>query len=303
MRDGSVTNTHLAIEAFLASRKSLRKRTYDTYLNHIGKFREYIIEQKLINAPITAVTASVVELFLLQLIRDGKSARTHNNYLNSISTLFDYFKRKEIIAVNPCERIEPIKTSNGKNIAYLPHQQKELLDYSKKHHPQLYLVSQFMYYTLARTNELASMRVGDIDLANKKIYLRSEDSKNREQRHITIPPQLYKIIQQSGIMDAPAQHYIFSGLQFTPGTRRADTKRIGQFYRERILNKLKYPSGYTLYSWKHTGVISAYRAGLSRAAIRMQTGHKSSQSFEAYLFSLGLFENTEVLNNYPSLPE
>jgi hypothetical protein len=58
-----------------------------------------------------------------------------------------------------------------------------------------------------------------------------------------------------------------------------------------------------MYSWKHTGVVSLYRNNVTRASIRMQAGFLDDKSFEAYLKSLGLFENEQIMNQYPSLPD
>lgn len=302
---GNIISTQLALDAFLQSRKKRRSRTYSTYESHLKIFSEWLKSHRLLEAPLPAINTEVVDKFLNHVVSSGKSSRTHNNYHNSISAFFNYFikrRRHPIIKDNPCIYIEKLKTRNGTHIAYTAAQQKEILDYCSQHQPNYWVASNFMFYLLARSNEISLMKIGDIDIQNNKIYLRSEDSKNWDERWITIPTQLHHIIIQKKLLSHPASYFIFSNDGLNPGPKKADTRRMGSYFRQRVLDKLKYIKGYTFYSWKHTGVIAAYRAGISPAAIRRQTGHRSWVSFEKYLYSLGLFENTEVLKNYPSLP-
>lgn len=305
INEGLGINTHLAIDAFLQSREKRRQRTYNTYESHLNLFSSWLEKKKLLSAPLVAIKTEIIELFLNQLLTEGKSSRTHNNYLNSIGAFFNFYlkkRRNPLIRENPCVYIEKLKTRNGTHIAYTLKQQREILKYCQEKQHNYWLASNFMYYLLARTNEISLMKIADIDLTNKKIYLRSEDSKNWDERWITIPNQFLQILLSEKLLSHPAEYYVFSNQYLNPGPVKMDTRRMGSYYRERVLAKLKYAKGYTFYSWKHTGVIAAYRAGISPAAIRRQTGHRSWVSFEKYLNSLGLFENTEVLNNYPTLP-
>jgi integrase len=302
IRSGNVIRAGVAIDAFLQAKKKKRERTYQTYKSHIDKFTEYLRGKKLLEAPLSLITTEVVVLFLND---QEVSPRTYNNYLTSIYSFFSYFiknRKVAMLADNPCKYIEKETTSPGKNIAYVEEQQKKILNYCKQKHHNYWVVCNFMYYTLARTNEMTKLRIQDIDLKHNKIFLRSQDSKNNEDRWITIPTQLRKIIEEEGWAELPPNYYLFGNPGIKPGLDYFHTRKLGYYFRYRILDKLDYDKKYTLYSWKHTGVIAAYRAGIPPADIRRQTGHKSWNSFEKYLFSLGLFENTTVLNNYPTLP-
>jgi len=308
VREGNIISSRVAIAIFIQSRKNkkMEARTIDTYISRLGVYERWLTGIKLIDAPMTMVTTEIVESFLQTIINDGKSTRTYNNYLTDISAFYNYFikKRKvKIIPENPAVFIEKLTTHAVKHKAYLPSQQTELMAYAKENQRRLWLISQFMYYTMARTNELASLKVSSIDIRAQKIYLKASDSKNHDSRWITIPTQLMKYILHEKILSSPGNYYIFSNNNFECGPERAITRRLGSYYRERVLNKLKYATGYTLYSWKHTAIVEAYRSGISPASIRAQTGHRSWTSFEKYLRSLGLFENTEVKNNYPTIPE
>ncbi len=105
----------------------------------------------------------------------------------------------------------------------------------KQKESSLLFLCQFMYYTLLRTNEIASLKVKNIgQYAKDKIYLTSEFSKNRVERHIVITEQLNKLIEDLGIREYDPEFYIFSK-GFVPGRQHYDSKRFGQRFRENIL--------------------------------------------------------------------
>ena len=71
--------------------------------------------------------------------------------------------------------------------------------------------------------------------------------------------------------------------------------------RDNVLKPLDFSTQHTLYSWKHSGVVSLYMSGATKYSIQMQIGHINTDSFDTYLKSLGLFENLEIKNAYPEL--
>jgi len=59
-------------------------------------------------------------------------------------------------------------------------------------------------------------------------------------------------------------------------------------------------SDYTLYSWKHSGVVAAYNAGVDIKTIQSQCRHQSLEQTDIYLKSLGLGIN-KAINKIPGL--
>lgn len=57
----------------------------------------------------------------------------------------------------------------------------------------------------------------------------------------------------------------------------------------------------TLYSWKHSGVVRAYKAGVDLKAIQMQCRHHSIEQTDTYLKSLGFQENTAFKFGMPEI--
>jgi len=74
---------------------------------------------------------------------------------------------------------------------------------------------------------------------------------------------------------------------------------MGSRYRK-LTKDLKLNKDYTLYSWKHSGVVAAYKAGIDIKTIQSQCRHHSLEQTDIYLKSLGLNENLAV-NMMPEL--
>ena len=58
---------------------------------------------------------------------------------------------------------------------------------------------------------------------------------------------------------------------------------------------------YDLYSWKHTGNISAYLAGADLMYLRDQNGHHSVSQTEKYLKDLGMIRVKGDTDPHPEL--
>ena len=283
-----------ATDLALKSREKLRAKTYKNYKDYLNGWLKRTDSSLHINT----VTEKSLKPFLRQL-SDEMSPRTYNNYLQHIATLFAYLVKEEIITENPWLKINKLKTGTGKNVAYKPDQQKQLLNYMEENWPLLKNYCEMMYYTLARPNEISHIQIKHIDMYRPKhLYIPEEISKNGHPRHVSLQNTIYKKMVK--LKKLNPEWYLF-GKGVKPGPEFLEAKYVSQYYSSNVLKKLGYSKDYTLYSWKHTGVVNNYIGGLSPASIRMQIGHTDTGSFEKYLKSLGLFENKEVMNNYVEL--
>lgn len=288
---------HQALDFALNTKIKLRPRTYKTYADHAKGFKEYTD----FNLPLQACNEKLVKQFIRHKT-EKLAIRSINNYIGSLRTLFEVLIAEKFIETNPWKTITKTKNPRGRNIAYSTEQQKALLNYMDKNCPELLLFCQTMYYTLARPNELCHLKVKHIDMFKpQSLFIPAEISKNGTDRHVSLPPPIYKLLKP--IKDKIHGDYFLFGRGIIPGPLHLPAKNVAQSFSKRVLDKFKYGSDYTLYSWKHTGVVANYINGMSPAALRMQLGHNDTGSFETYLKSLGMFDNKEVMNNYKELPK
>jgi integrase len=74
---------------------------------------------------------------------------------------------------------------------------------------------------------------------------------------------------------------------------------MGSRFRK-LTRDLNLSKDYTLYSWKHSGVVAAYKAGIDIKTIQSQCRHQSLEQTDIYLKSLGLNVNLAI-NKMPEL--
>jgi integrase len=290
----------VAVMRVIKAKEFSEERTQQTYTSIAQSFCDYIKNTDK-EPDIESFATIHAKNYLASLLTRGLSPRTFNNHLLTLRTIWQEGIDLKFFTTNPWKEIRRQKCSIGKNIAYLPHQQSEILKFAQSY-PHLLFLIRFMYYTLARTNEISQLQVKHIGMFTPdKIYIPASVSKNNHERHVIIPAGLEKEFIKYGIRKLNPEWYIFGKDKYKPGPVLMPTKRIGQKYREWILAKLKYPVVYTLYSWKHTGVIAAHKAGVSDDDIMLQTGHLDYGSFQKYLKSLSLYDNKEFALKIPEI--
>ena len=161
---------------------------------------------------------------------------------------------------------------------------------------QLELFIQFIYYALARPNEIMDLKVGDVQLDENRVFIRGEISKNKMDDYVAIPDKLKNSIKKSGVLKAKPGDFIFSKGGVPGATRLHDNffwdkhKRILEETGLRDLNP-----NFSLYSYKHTGAISLYKATKDVKIVQQQCRHQSVAQTDAYLRDLGLHSNYDVL--------
>jgi len=110
-------------------------------------------------------------------------------------------------------------------------------------------------------------------------------------------PEPLKTFLNEFLANIPNKDYIF------PGSIKG--KSYGQGYMTRkhkiFLERFGFDDRHTLFSWKHTGVVMAYKAGVYFKNIQLQCRHHSIEMTENYLKSLGLYNNEAFLMKMPSL--
>lgn len=294
-----------AIEEAIRAKKKYRPKTIKNYEYHIGDFIEFLYGIGKGQMLCIHLNNSIIRKYFESIEYKEYSPRSYNNFRSYLITIWydlqkaGYFREE---AKNPFSKIEKLKTGIGKNIAYRPEQQEELLSYMREKYPQLRRLCLFMYYTLLRTNEISQLQVKEIGTYREGyIYLPKEKSKNNNARWVRISPDLQQIIDDLELHKFPPEYFIFSK-GFKPGEVWYDTRKFGDLYSKFVLKPLNYKlDTYSLYSWKHTGVVAAKRAGVADADIMLQAGWQDISSYNTYLKSLGLYAETKYGDGVPSI--
>ncbi|MHB1277260.1 MAG: tyrosine-type recombinase/integrase [Bacteroidia bacterium] len=289
----------------LAPKLKLRPKTYENHALYTRHFISWLEANGHHNMFLRNFTEEIAEQFCTWLMVGEKhlAPRTHNNYLETLRGLFKWLMDKKYIDSNPFLSINYLEPGEGKNLAYTRDQQNTILRFAEDSFPEIVPLIYTMYSTFLRTNEISLLKVGQIGMYNPdEIYLPKEDAKNGRERHVMITPTLQSYLDRLHLHKYPSDYYVFGFPNLTPSPTYYPGAVVASRYERRILRLLKLNGmDYTLYSWKHSGVVAAKRAGLADASIILQGGWKDIASYQKYLRSLGLEGNSEFSKQFPDL--
>ena len=161
--------------------------------------------------------------------------------------------------------------------------------------PNLWLFIQFIYYCYLRPNEVRQLKHSYLHLDKNQIYVPGHISKNGKEGYMTMPDSFHNVLLESKEFTS-GQEYVF---QSRDKEKPISKNVMGERYRN-LTKNLKLSKDYTLYSWKHSGVVAAYKAGIDIKTIQSQCRHQSLEQTDIYLKSLGLNVN-QVVNKMPKL--
>jgi integrase len=164
---------------------------------------------------------------------------------------------------------------------------------------QLQLFISFIYYLLARPKEIQQLKVGDIDIEGKRVFIKGEISKNKTDDMVELSPQLIEIIKEFGIMDYPQHFYIF-GKKGVPGEELVNDNFFWAKHHN-VLKRtglLKVNDNFSLYSYKHSGAVSLYMATKDIKLCQRQMRHKSVEQTNHYLRDLGVLRDFNQLTTW-----
>lgn len=236
----------------------------------------------------------------------GIASVSRNDHIEKLKSLFNEMIAREWMETNPCEKIKKsITTQSSKNKAFSQEQRKLILS---KADPQLTLTIKFIYYCFMRPNEVRLMKVEHIDLKTKKIFIPPNVAKNRKAQYVSIPKPLYDVLLELELSDCNGEHHLIGKTHFKdknqsiePSETPFSTNIMSKRHRN-ILKKIDlFDKDYTLYSWKHTGVVTAYKSGVDIKTIQYQCRHHSIQITDTYLKSLGLEKNQNAFDGMDEL--
>jgi len=278
----------------------LRSKSVADYKSVLANFKLWANDQPgIASLPELIERRHIIEYLDYSKIYQRIGNRTRNNRLTYLSAFFGFLLEREIIKKNPCKDIAKLPTDIGKNIAFNDKEIQAIKTSIQKNMPYLLRFVEFMFYTLARPNEIRQLRVRHIDMENRLVRIPASISKNKKSEYVQIPEQLYKILTRFKLEEYPQDYFVFTS-HSGPGLKATKREYFTKKHRK-ILQGLGMSHEYTLYSWKHTGVVKAYRAGIDIKSLQVHLRHSSLDMVDRYLKSLGLANNERISKKFPTL--
>lgn len=262
--------------------KELKRREISVFLNTIKKYDKH---RNLTDEPV--------------------NAKTRNGYRTSLSSLFSQLVSDDIIEYNIITAIKKLKENPKKHKAYSSSQIKIMREYMDKNDPYLRKFTQFIAYAFLRNVEVCRLRVGDVDLVNRRLYVQT---KTEAQEVVPIIDSLAKVIEQMELHKYKPTDFIFSDNESCGQWNVSEKTKTNHFYeRFAIMKKeLVLDDDQTLYSFKHTAASNLYNSLASEGKADEQvltelmsfTRHKTKSQLRKYLRGIGASLAKDYSNKY-----
>ncbi|WP_417558804.1 tyrosine-type recombinase/integrase [Mesoflavibacter zeaxanthinifaciens] len=281
----SVTN---AFELGLETKaKILNKNSYPKFKSRIHRFWEWLLSNEIKQKDcITRINKKIVIKYLNSVLQET-SARNRNNSRTDIASLFQVLVDNDVLKENFVKEINVLKSTPERNKTYTPTQQKDIYEYMRLNDEILYLFVQFVSYNFLRPIEVCRLKVGDLDLVDKKIYLRA---KNQPVKIKIIPDLLLKSIPDLGSLNK--NDFLFTPQKIGGEWEVHETNKRDYFTKrfKKVKDNFGLGKDYGLYSFRHTFITKLYKE-MSKTAtpfevkskLKLITGHSTMKALEQYL--------------------
>lgn len=285
--------------ALKIKKKSLNDTSYMNFEGRINRFKKALDE----NASITSLNRKQTNEYLNSIL-ETTSARNRNNTRIDLSSLFEVLANDEIIPENFIKRINTLKTKPQRNKTYTPDMQETIYTYLEKNDALLLLFIKFISYNFLRPVEVCRLKVGDLDIKDKKLYVRA---KNKLVKIKIIPEILIKDLPDLTQMNK--EDFLFTPTNIGGQWIATENNRRDHFskrFKTIVKDHFGLGSDYGMYSFRHTFITKLYRelrksySPFEAKSILMNiTGHSTMSALELYLRDI----DAELPEDYSHLLE
>ena len=265
----------------------LNATSYQNFKGRINRFSKWLNKQNIDpKGDISIITKKIVIQYL-NIVLQNSSARNRNNTRTDISSLFQTLEDNEIITDNFVKKINVLKSTPERNKTYTSTEQKEIFKYLKEKEPVLHLFVQFVSYNYLRPVEVCRLKIGDIDLIDKKISVRA---KNKPVKTKIIPNILIEQLPDISKMDK--NHYLFTPTKIGGEWDTKENNKRNYFSKQfkKVKDHFGLGKDYGLYSFRHTFITKLYKEMAKTATpfevkskLKLITGHATMDALELYL--------------------
>ncbi len=243
---------------------------FEAYAEKKGLKLDFIIE----------FNEEILIQYLDYILYDKKCRnRTYNNHLNFFITYCNWLLKRKYIKENFCLRIDK-KPKQEKIRTVLDQNAKEKLAVLQHYNFNYYTLMMLTYYCMIRRTEITKLRVSDVDLQNKQIFISSSKSKNRKSECVTITNPLIPLLEKH-LLDSSPNDFLFSLNEFKPGEKQLAPKKISDQW-AKIRTDLNLPKTSQFYSLKDTGITDLLQGGIASIKVRNQARHHDLKITEMY---------------------
>ena len=182
----------------------LGKTSYSGYQGRINRFLIWLDKNCNTSDTVSTLTKKTVVNYLNDVLRNT-SASNRNNTRTDLSSLIQTLVDNELVKDNFIKSINVLKSAPERNKTYSITQEADILKYLERHDPILLLFIQFISYNYLRPVEVCRLKVGDLDIEGKKLFVRA---KNKAVKVKIIPQKIIDLLPELKYINK--EHYLFT---------------------------------------------------------------------------------------------
>jgi integrase len=274
--------------ALTTKSKILNDVSYQNFKSRINRFTKWLVEKDLdLKKNDISVINKRLVIQYLNTVLQSTSPRNRNNTRTDISALFQTLEDNEVIQDNFIKKINVLRAIPERNKTYTTTEQRSIFKYLKEHDAILHLFVQFISYNFLRPVEVCRLKIGDIDLIDKKIYVRA---KNKPVKIKIIPDIL--IEQLPDLSKLNKNDYLFTPDEIGGAWDTKENNKRDYFTKQfkKVKDHFGLGKDYGLYSFRHTFITKLYKEMAKNATpfevkskLKLITGHATMDALELYL--------------------
>jgi integrase len=265
--------------------KTVGISTYKGYRTRVNVFKKYLKGKGLDIANIKSIDKKIVTEFLNHILKTS-SPSNRNNYRQDLSAIFSVLVENDYIDYNFIEKIKKLTSKPVRNKTYSQSKVEEIYKELEISDPLLLLFIKFVSYNFLRPVEVVRLQVKDINLKEKTLTVKA---KNKVHKTKIIPDKLINELNKLDLKNP--EHYLFTPKGVGDWKREESGKRtwFGNRF-NKVKDKLKIGSEFTIYSFRHTSITKLYRElrkhyskSETENKVMLITGHSTLVALQKYL--------------------
>lgn len=270
--------------ALKIKKQSLSPNSYSGYHGPLKQFERWLDENEITS--LKSITKKTVIQYLNSVLA-RTSPRTRNNARTSLSAIFTTLEDNEIIDENFIPKIKPLSTKPTRNKTFTPEQESKLETCMNENDQLLLSFVKFVSLCFLRPIEVCRLKIKDIDVADRKIYVKA---KNKKVKIKIIPEILLNIIPD--LSKENPEHFLFTPYKIGGEWDIPERDKRNYFSKrfKKIKDQFNLGKEYGLYSYRHTYITKLYRemrkelnTSDTKSTLLGITGHSTISSLEKYL--------------------
>ena len=233
--------------------KKSRSKTKHSYQSRVNILLQYLSSCVLPIKYAYQFDGAFINDYLDWLYLDrGVSERTRNNYRGWCYSFAEFLVSRKYIESNPVDSIPALDEKKKHRKDLSPKMLQQMRSHLKQNDKYFLLACLMEYYTFIRPTELSYLKVGDICLKDKTVFVSEDFSKNKKSAKVALNDTLIKLMVELDVLSKPTSHYLF-GKNFRPAAERSNADQYNRRWKK-MREALGWSDEYQFYSLKDSGI-------------------------------------------------